>query len=66
MRKYSLLWKSSKLPDNVIMDRTDDLMKRVKLMRMWTLERKFKRAFLFANNHYQGLAPATVSRINTV
>jgi len=46
--------------DKVIVDRTDDLMEWVKLMRMWTLERKFKRVFLFANNHYQGYAPATV------
>jgi hypothetical protein len=44
--------------DKVIVDRTDDLMGWVALMRMWTLERKFKRAFLFANN--QGFAPATV------
>jgi uncharacterized protein YecE (DUF72 family) len=46
--------------DKVIVDRTDDLMEWVKLMRMWTIERKFRRAFLFANNHYQGFAPATV------
>jgi uncharacterized protein YecE (DUF72 family) len=46
--------------DKVIVDRTNDLMEWVKLMRLWTLERKFKRAFLFANNHYQGYAPATV------
>ena len=46
--------------EKVVVDRTDDLMEWVKLMRMWTLERKFERAFLFANNHYQGFAPATV------
>jgi len=46
--------------DKVVVDRTDDLMEWVKLMRMWTLERKFKRAYLFANNHYQGYGPATV------
>jgi len=46
--------------DKVVVDRTDDLMEWVKLMRMWTMERKFKRAFLFANNHYQGFAPATI------
>jgi len=46
--------------DRVIVNRTDDLMKWVKLMRQWTVERKFKRAFLFANNHYQGFAPATI------
>jgi len=46
--------------DKVVVDRTDDVMEWVKLMRAWTIERKFKRAFLFANNHYQGFAPATV------
>ncbi len=46
--------------DKAIVDRSDDLMEWVRLMRMWTIERKFKRAFLFANNHYQGYAPATV------
>jgi uncharacterized protein YecE (DUF72 family) len=46
--------------DKVVVDRTDDLQEWVKLMQMWTIERKFKRAFLFANNHYQGYAPATV------
>jgi len=46
--------------NKVVVDRTDDLKEWVKLMRMWTIERKFKRAFLFANNHYQGFAPATV------
>jgi len=46
--------------DKVVVDRTADLTEWAKLMRMWTMERKFKRAFLFANNHYQGFAPATV------
>jgi len=52
--------KQTKTWDKVVVNRTDDLMEWVKLMRMWTTARKFKRAFLFANNHYQGYAPATV------
>lgn len=46
--------------DKAIIDRTDDLTQWVQLLRQVVAERKLKRLFLFANNHYQGHGPDTV------
>jgi uncharacterized protein YecE (DUF72 family) len=46
--------------DKTIIDRADDLRCWVQLLRQMIAERKLKRLFLFANNHYQGHGPDTI------
>jgi uncharacterized protein YecE (DUF72 family) len=46
--------------DKAIVDRKVDLRRWVQLCRQYAGERKVKRLFLFANNHYQGHGPDTV------
>jgi hypothetical protein len=53
-KRHSRTW------DKAIIDRTDELRRRVQLCRQYVAERKVKRLFLFGNNHYQGHGPDTV------
>jgi len=46
--------------DRAIVDRTDDLRQWVEFLRRIVAERKLRRLFLFANNHYQGHGPETI------
>jgi uncharacterized protein YecE (DUF72 family) len=48
--------------DKTIIDRTGDLRHWLQLCRRFVAERRVKRLFLFANNHYQGHGPDTVKR----
>jgi uncharacterized protein YecE (DUF72 family) len=46
--------------DKAIVDRTEDLRRWVEFLRRLVAERKLRRLFLFANNHYQGHGPDTI------
>jgi uncharacterized protein YecE (DUF72 family) len=46
--------------DKVILDRQNDLQNWVRLLRELVLNKKLRRIYAFANNHYAGHAPATV------
>jgi uncharacterized protein YecE (DUF72 family) len=54
IEKTTMTW------DKTILDRNDDLRNWAKMLRQWILNRKLRKTFLFANNHYAGHAPATL------
>ena len=45
--------------DKTIIDRTSDLRNWVDLLREMVMNKKIRKLFAYANNHYQGFAPAT-------
>ncbi len=46
--------------DKTVIDRTDDLKNWVDLLREMVMNKKLRKLFAFANNHYAGHGPATV------
>ncbi len=48
--------------DKVIVDRESDLKKWVDILKEMVNERKIRKLFAYANNHYEGFGPATVKR----
>lgn len=46
--------------DKVVVERTDDLRNWVDILREIVNNKKIRKLFAYANNHYQGFAPATV------
>jgi uncharacterized protein YecE (DUF72 family) len=48
--------------DHPIVDRTEDLKTWVKFLRDMVLDKRIRKTFAFANNHYAGFGPATVQQ----
>ncbi|HTF25130.1 MAG TPA: DUF72 domain-containing protein [Candidatus Limnocylindria bacterium] len=46
--------------DKTVIDRTSDLKNWVDILKEMVSDKKIRKMFAFANNHYQGFAPATV------
>jgi len=46
--------------ERVVVDRTDDLRTWVSFLRQMVLDKRLRKIFAFANNHYGGFAPATI------
>jgi uncharacterized protein YecE (DUF72 family) len=46
--------------DRMVVDRTNDLRNWVDILKEMMANKKIRKLFAFANNHYQGFAPATV------
>jgi len=46
--------------DKTIIDRRDDLRNWAEVMRRLVLDKRIRKVFAFANNHYAGHGPATV------
>jgi len=48
--------------DKIIVDRRGDLKRWAEVLKDLVLNKKLRKAFLFANNHYAGHGPATVKQ----
>ena len=48
--------------DKTIIDRTNDLKNWVELLKTMVNNKKIRKLFVYANNHYEGFGPATVKR----
>jgi len=48
--------------DQVVLDRTGDLKTWVSFLRNMVLDKRLRKLFAFANNHYAGFAPATIQQ----
>lgn len=48
--------------DHVVVDRTEDLKTWVTFLQSMVLDKRLRKIFAFANNHYQGFGPATVQQ----